>query len=146
MIDKCSYRVSHQTMKAIIKTESDYNPLAININGGFKLKHQPKSYIQAVNWVNYLESHHYNIDIGLMQVNINNAHKFGFKACDMLDMCTNIKVASVLLHDSYVRIYNPHQDKQVALYKALSEYNTGDYYRGIQNGYVSKIINHVSIK
>ncbi len=146
MIDKCSYKVSIQTMRAIIKTESDYNPLAINLNGGFKLKHQPQNYLQAINWVNYLEYHHYNIDIGLAQVNIKNAHKFGFKARDMLDACTNIKLASVLLHDSYVRVYNPHEDKQVSLYKALSEYNTGNYYAGIRNGYVNKIIHHVSIK
>ena len=63
-ISQCSYKVAPSTMLAIVKTESRGNPIAIGINGYVRLKYQAKNYKQALSWVDYLEAHGYNIDIG----------------------------------------------------------------------------------
>lgn len=146
LINKCSYRVAPSTMYAIVKTESRGNPLAININGRVKLKYQPYTFDQAVKWADYLEAHGYNFDIGLTQVNIKNIHRFGFKAHDMLKPCINLRIGSVILHSNYVHALWRSANQQEALHKALSAYNTGNYYGGFNNGYVAKVIFNAEIK
>ncbi|MFN8770210.1 MAG: lytic transglycosylase domain-containing protein [Neisseriaceae bacterium] len=140
VINKCSYQVAPSTMYAIVKTESHGNPLAININGKVKLKYQPHTFKQAVKWVDYLELHGYNIDIGIAQVNIKNAHRFGFKAHDMLKPCHNLMVASVILRNNYIGALSNSTTQKEALQKAISAYNTGNYRSGFNNGYVAKVV------
>jgi len=40
---ECAPWVAPQTMAAIVKTESQFNPLAININANARLERQPAS-------------------------------------------------------------------------------------------------------
>jgi len=142
MVKHCAYKVSVNTMLAIIKTESGGNPLAININGRVKLKYQAHSLSQATQWVDYLEGHNYNFDIGLMQVNIKNVHKYGFHASDMLDSCRNLLIGSKILHKNYINVLAITPNKSDALYKAISAYNTGNYHAGMDNGYVMKVVHN----
>jgi type IV secretion system protein VirB1 len=142
IIMKCSNKVAASTMKAIIKTESRGNPFAIGINGRFYLSYQPRNYKQAYLWLEYLEKHNYNIDIGIAQININNVHKYGYKAVDMLNPCTNIQLANMILQ-KYFKEFKKHNisDNQ-ALFMAISAYNTGNYQKGFTNGYVKKVVNN----
>jgi hypothetical protein len=75
LILQCATPVAQVKMPAIIKTESQNNPLAIGLNKGYKLKFQPKDPEQAKNWVEYLEKNDYNFDVGLAQINIKNNQK-----------------------------------------------------------------------
>jgi type IV secretion system protein VirB1 len=138
-IHQCAPQVAQSTMQAIIQTESRGNPLAIGLNGRYKLKYQPLSDIQARNWVLYLESHGYNFDIGLAQVNIKNIHKYGYRAVDALDPCTNLKLAGNVLKKSYFQARSKSGSDNEALVKTISAYNTGNYRSGIYNGYVQKV-------
>lgn len=38
---ECAPMVSPKTLAAIVKTESNFNPLAINVNKGYRLERQP---------------------------------------------------------------------------------------------------------
>jgi hypothetical protein len=40
--------VVHQTFEAMVKTESNYQPLAIGVNGGSKLQRQPANLEEAI--------------------------------------------------------------------------------------------------
>ncbi|MCE3268071.1 MAG: trwN [Burkholderiales bacterium] len=138
-IHQCAPQVAQSTMQAIIQTESKGNPLAIGLNKGHKLKYQPLSVIQARKWVEYLEMHGYNFDVGLAQVNINNIHKYGYRAADALEPCTNLKLASAVLKKSYFEARAVSKSDNEALVKAISAYNTGNYNRGLYNGYVRRV-------
>ncbi|MBY0379095.1 MAG: lytic transglycosylase domain-containing protein [Burkholderiales bacterium] len=138
-IKACAPNVAVSTMQAIIKTESKGNPLAININKGFKLKFQPKNLEQAKSWVNYLEKHGYNFDVGIAQVNIKNLHKYGYGAVNGLDVCINLKIASSILQNNYNSALIVSNSSNEALQKAISAYNTGNYHSGFSNGYVRKV-------
>ncbi len=138
-IHQCSPQVAENTMMAIIRTESKGNPLSIGLNKGYKLKFQPVSDAQAQSWVKYLEEHGFNFDVGLAQVNIKNIHKYGYKAVDALDPCTNLKIASNILKKNYSDARNHSNSDSEALSKAISAYNTGNYSSGFNNGYVQKV-------
>ncbi len=130
------------TMKAIVKTESRGNIWAIGLNRGYHLRYSPKSLAQAISWVEYLERYNYDFDIGLGQVNIRNVHKYGYKARDILDPCTNLKVASYILQQNYKEALNNVHNSKQALYMAISAYNSGNYHTGFNNGYVFKVIDN----
>ena len=138
-INQCAPKIAQSTMQAIIKTESNSNYLAIGINRGYKLKYQATTLKQAQAWVTYLETNNYNFDVGLGQINIKNIHKYGYKAIDALDPCTNLKIASDILQKNYVHARNQSVNNSTALQKAISAYNTGNYHAGFTNGYVQKV-------
>lgn len=139
-IHQCTPQVAETTMMAIIKTESKGNPLAIGLNKGYRLMYQPRDYKQAVAWVNYLEEHNYNFDIGIVQINIKNAHKFGYRAAELLEPCLNLKIGAQILQKNYTRALSGSSNQQEALLKAISAYNTGNYRNGFYNGYVQKVV------
>lgn len=138
---RCSPTVAPSTMIAIIKTESNYNPLAININNkGQRLRYQARSTEQAIMWVNYLENHNYNFDVGLGQVNIKNIKRYGYHARDLLEPCLNLKISGHILTQNYNAAKNKSSSSGDALLKAISAYNTGNYRSGFSNGYVKKVV------
>jgi type IV secretion system protein VirB1 len=145
IILKCSHNVAPSTMRAIIKTESRGNPLAIGINGRIHLSYQAKNYQQAYRWVLYLENNHYNIDIGIAQINIKNVRKYGYKGTDMLDPCLNIKVANFILLDNFKKLQKYNLSVKDSLFMTISAYNTGNYKSGFNNGYVMKVLNNAKI-
>lgn len=139
-IIRCAQQVAPITMLAIIQTESRGNLLAIGLNKGKKLRYQAHTLVQATAWVDYLEQRKYDFDIGLAQVNIMNVHKYGYKAHDMLDPCTNLRVASQILYQNYRRALDVSSSRNGALLMALSAYNSGDFHKGFSNGYVFRIV------
>jgi type IV secretion system protein VirB1 len=138
----CANNIAPNTIKALIYTESKGNPLAIGINRGHYLRYQPHNLSQAINWVTYLEHNHYNFDIGLGQININNVHKYGYTAKDALNPCINISLMSNILHDIYHKALSVSLNKQQALYKTFSAYNSGNYHSGFYNGYIQRVIHN----
>ena len=141
-VAQCAPQVHVSTMQAIIRTESKNNPLALGINKGKRLRYQAKNHTQAVAWANYLEKNNYNFDIGLAQINIKNVRKMGYKAHELLDPCTNIRVAGKILQDNYKVALKQSASRDEALKKAISAYNTGNHYAGFKNGYVQKVMNN----
>ncbi len=141
-IQHCAPNVAPTTMQAIIKTESKGNHLALGLNKGKRLRYQPQNYEQAASWANYLEANNYDFDIGVAQVNIRNAHKYGYKAYQLLDPCINIRVAGQILQKNYTQALGKSSSAQEALFKAISAYNTGNYHKGFSNGYVRKVVNN----
>ena len=136
LIERCSLFGSADAMRAIVKVESGGNPLAININGGAKLVHQPKDKAQAIFWSEQLIKQGYSIDMGIAQVNSKTMQRIGLKPAALFDTCSNLKAASTILYQNYQAAgANGHQ----ALFKAISAYNTGNHRAGFTNGYVAKV-------
>ena len=132
-------------MLAIVKTESRGNYLAIGLNRGKRLRYGARNLAEARSWVEYLEQHSYDFEIGLAQVNIRNVHKYGFSANDMLDPCKNLKLAADILQHSYLNAKSVSANNREALYKALSAYNSGNYRTGFTNGYVQRVVNNARL-
>lgn len=139
LIQHCVPNIAQAAMTAIVQVESKGNPLAINLNKGYKLQFQPQSKAQAQKWIEYLNKHDYNFDIGLAQVNIKNVNKSDYKATDLLDPCTNLKLGSSILIKNYTTALPSSKSPDEAWQKAVSAYNTGNFHNGFTNGYVGRV-------
>lgn len=137
---QCAPMVAPQTLAAIVKTESNFNPLAININKGYRLERQPKNKDEAVATAKWLINNHFNIDMGLGQVNSSNLPKVKLTVEDAFDPCKNLAASAVILHGNFQAASKYSHNEQSALLKAISAYNTGSFSRGFSNGYVNRVV------
>lgn len=144
LAQECAPWVAHQTMAAIVRTESGFKPLAIGINGGAKLARQPDNKAEAVATAKWLIANGYNIDMGLGQVNSANLPKIGLTVENAFDPCQNIAASATILHGNYTSAKRRTQDDQAALHAALSAYNTGSFTRGFSNGYVQRVVSNAA--
>ncbi len=137
----CAPNVASDTIFEIVKTESNFNEFAVNVNAPrhkFKYK-SPQNLIEAVAVVNAALAKGYSVDIGLMQVNTQHLSRFNSSIIEAFDPCNNIRMGSNVLTEFYAEAitkYNP----DFALLATLSAYNTGNFHIGFENGYVSKYL------
>lgn len=140
----CAPLVSPETLAAIVKTESHFNPLAISINAKPKSKvfkiPQPKSELEAIHIANSLINAGFSIDMGLGQINSKNLPGLGLTVENIFNPCVNLKAAGTILQTSYSAFLPKSKSSIEALYKTLSAYNTGSPSKGLKNGYVKSVI------
>jgi type IV secretion system protein VirB1 len=134
----CAPHVAPQTIQAIIQVESGGNPLAIGINGPFKLSRRPVDARDAARLAKVYIKAGYSVDLGLMQVNSRNLKGLGYSVEQMFDPCLNMQAGARILQRGYQGATKRYGKGQKALRAALSAYNTGNYEEGFQNGYVAK--------
>lgn len=139
LIHQCVPTVAQASIQAIVQIESKGNPWAIGMEDGSKLPYKPHSKIEAEKLITRLEKIHANFDIGLAQININNAHKYGYSATELLDPCTNLKLTSKIFLKNYSNALHVSKSSHEAILKAISAYNTGNFHSGFHNGYVHKV-------
>ncbi len=142
---ECAPWVAPQTMSAIVRTESQFKPLAININGGAMLQRQPISKEEAIVTAKWLLDNKYNIDMGLGQVNSVNLRKTKLSIEDAFDPCKNLAASATILKWNFLSASKQIPNKQAALHAAISAYNTGSFTRGFANGYVQKVVNNAKV-
>ena len=150
---RCLPTVPLTTLNAIILVESGGNPNAMQIDfprallkqwhlpeGTLRLKRQPATQREALEWLDYFERNGIFVDLGLMQVSTAEAQRRGISVESLLDPCFNLRAGWQILDSAYqleTKTYGPGQE---ALQHAISRYNTGDTQRGIDNGYLARIM------
>jgi len=150
---RCLPTVPLNTLNAIILVESGGNPNAMQIDfprallkrwhlqeGTLRLERQPATEREALEWLEYFERHNISVDLGLMQVSTAETHRRGLPPESLLDPCFNLRAGWQILDSAYqleTKTYGPGQE---ALQHAISRYNTGDTQRGIDNGYLARVM------
>jgi len=145
LADQCASFVAPHTLEAIVKTESNFDPLKIGVNGWAKLERQPVNVGEAVVTAQWLLANGYNIDLGLGQVNSSNLNRVGLSVTDAFDPCKNLKAAGTIFNNSFQLAMQQYPEDQ-ALQLALSAYNTGNFVQGFSNGYVDKVLRNMPDK
>lgn len=140
----CAPLIAHQTLAAIVKTESGFRPLAIGVNGGQSLTRQPATVEEAVVTAKWLIANGYNIDLGLGQINSVNLPKIGLTVENAFEPCKNLAAVEKILHANFQVARGKIQGDQAALQAALSAYNTGSFSKGFANGYVQKVVSNAA--
>lgn len=146
-IEQCSVAndIPHSVMRAIIKTESGFNPFAIGVVGA-RLVRQPQNISEAVATAEMLHKKGFNFSLGLGQVNKYNLKAHGLNYRTVFDNCNNIRAASQILTDCYHRALKIFS-KDKAMSAAFSCYYSGNFKTGFkpdfkgQPSYVEKV-NH----
>lgn len=124
-------------MLSVVKVESGFNPLAINVNGAADPP-PPKDRSEAIRTAERLIRQGHSVDLGLGQINSRNLGWLGLSIAEAFDPCRNLAAAAKVLEHGFVGAARSAPQQQ-ALRMAFSAYNTGDYGRGFRNGYVAKV-------
>ena len=140
LIQECAPQVSPSVMHAVIRAESGFNPFAININGNVRLARTASTKDEAVRWAKWLISQGYSVDLGVMQINSSNLHRLGLDVFTAFDACKNLTAGAAILARHYSRAIQQTPDSEIALLKAISAYNSGNFQTGFNNGYVQKVV------
>lgn len=133
----CAPRVAPGTLAAIASVESRFDGLAIHDNATSR-SYRPRDEAEAIRIAAPLLAAGHSVDLGLMQVNSRNLQTLGITIPQAFDPCTNISAGAAILSADYADAARLRGPGQAALQAALSAYNTGDFHRGFENGYVAK--------
>jgi type IV secretion system protein VirB1 len=143
---ECLWQVHPDMAAQVIRLESGGRPHAINVNvltGKPRPKYrQPQTRQEAITLSKKFMQQGYSVDMGLMQINSKNLPRYNVTVEEIFDPCTNIRTGSRILHSAWQVATRTTPDKQSALLKALSIYNTGNMQRGFTNGYVARYTGH----
>ena len=121
----CGPGVDPVTTAAIIKTESNFEPLAIRDNT-LQVSFKPTSRAAAESTLSELVRRGDKLAIGLMQITTPWVTKFGIKAADLLNGCTNIRYGTHILSENFKGCQPRSSDDKTALECALSTYWSGN--------------------
>ena len=139
LVVQCGILADPSLIAAIVQVESGGSAHALAVNGDFELVREPQSREEAVAMARWLRKRGYNFDAGLAQVNSANLARLGLDVVRVFDPCTNLQAASRVLEECYGRARERFGEGERALSAALSCYNTGDFTRGVRNGYVAAV-------
>jgi type IV secretion system protein VirB1 len=140
LMHQCAPSVAPVVLKALIRAESGFDPLALHINGKARLRYAPRSAGQAATWSSWLIERGYSIDLGLMQINSRNLAALNLTPEGAFDPCQNVRAGAALLKAQYARAKQAGSTDSKALLQAISAYNTGNFQGGFSNGYVAKVM------
>jgi type IV secretion system protein VirB1 len=143
LASQCAPSVAPETVLAIIRTESNGEQFALNVNGGRQPARQTNAADAAATARRYVAAG-YSVDLGLGQINSRNMRWLGLTWETVFDPCTNVAALARVLTANYNSV-KAGRDPQTALRVALSMYNTGSQTRGFRNGYVAKVVGNAGV-
>lgn len=150
LAQQCAPSVHPQTMAAVARVESGFNPFAIGVVGG-RLVRQPVNKAEAVATAKSLEQNGFNFSMGLGQVNRYNLPKYGLDYETAFEPCENLKVGAAILSECFARAKKTLASDQAALQAAFSCYYSGNFSTGFrsdfqgQPSYVAKVLSSAGV-
>jgi type IV secretion system protein VirB1 len=138
LLNQCAPEVHPRTMAAIIQAESDRNIFAIGINSALTDDFPKPTTLEEAQAV-FKAAQGANFDVGLAQINSRNFDFYGLTAENAFEPCKNIATGGDILKRNFLHASKSVENEQDALMAALSAYNTGNYKRGLENGYVDRV-------
>jgi len=143
LAEQCGSTVHPDTLQAVARVESKFNPYVIGVVGG-ALKKQPETLSEAIAAANKLHREGRNFSMGLMQINKKNLAHFGLNYETVFHPCKNVATGAAILSECFKRAGGA---TQAHLQKAFSCYYSGNFGTGFkadfkgQPPYVVKILN-----
>lgn len=121
----CGPLVDPATTLRVIAVESAGHAYAVHDNTNGKT-YEARSSRGAMNVANILVRAGHRIDVGLMQISYDAWLKpTRFPIAQALDPCMNIRLGTTILSANYARALERSGTPRDALYRALSQYNSG---------------------
>jgi len=150
---RCLPAVPLTTLSAIIRVESGGNPNAMQIDfprallkqwhlpeGTLRLKRQPTTEREALEWLEYFERSNISVDLGLMAGQHGGGPSPRASRRISFRPVLHLRAGWQILDSAYQLETKTYGPGQPALQHAISRYNTGDTQRGIDNGYLARIM------
>ena len=128
LAQQCGKDVHPDTLQAVARVESQFNPYAIGVVNG-ALPRQPRNMAEAVAAAKMLHAQGRNFSMGLMQVNRYNLAAYGLNYETVFQPCNNIRAGAAILSACFKRAGG---NGQVDLQKAFSCYYSGNFKTGFR--------------
>lgn len=149
LLRRCAPSVHPETMRAVLNTESRGNVLAVADAGPVALpwsqrkamvrSHYPADKATAVRLARDLIAQGHTVSLGLAQINDRNLARLGVPIESIFEPCANMSAGDKILSAFYAKAVKLYGPGARALRAALSGYNSGDFVRGEQDGYVDLV-------
>jgi len=139
LASRCAPYVAVATTRALVRTESGFDPWAIHVHGA-TLAHRPRSRPEALATAKALRAGGWDFDVGLAQINVRNLTRLHVELAQAFDPCTNLRAMQRILQECFARARHGERREQEALREALSCYNTGNFVDGLRDGYVERVV------
>jgi len=136
LAQRCAPEIATEAVVPLVMTESGGDALRINVNRGPRV--QATTIAEGAALVRRYMAAGYTVDVGLAQVNSANFARLGASIEQVFDPCTNLRLASRVLQDSYALASRSYGGLD-AVSATYSLYNTGSLTRGLRNGYVRRV-------
>lgn len=144
----CAPKVHPMTMGSIVAVESAGNIFAVGDDGDLRLPYsqrvlrsfRPQSRDEAIRIAKDLLSKGHGVGLGPSQISSGNLRRLKMTVEDAFDTCRNLAAGQTVLTAFYTDAARQFGEGAVALRHALSAYNTGNFWAGIKNGYVDKVL------
>lgn len=148
----CAPHVSPVIMEGIATTESALHPYALSINypatkarqngyaGKVIMVRQPRNKSAAIHWAKWYLSKGYTVSVGLVQVNVEMAHKLGIPQMALFEPCINLAAGAKILSEDYAAALRDGY----GLMQAFSLYNSGSSTYGVDSGYASTVVRNAN--
>ncbi|MDE2252658.1 MAG: lytic transglycosylase domain-containing protein [Betaproteobacteria bacterium] len=137
LLQQCAPAVAPVTMAAIVQRESGGNPLVLHDNTTGK-SYQPRSVADAARIARKLIDQGHSVDIGLAQINSNNLPGMGLDADKVLDPCTNLRAAQIILLRGW-------KQSGGDLRGVLAAYNTGSAGSSLGEKYATSVYSKAGV-
>ena len=135
----CAPLADPATSRAVVATESAFNPNAIGVVGG-ALERQPRSRPEALATARMLRAQGWNYSLGLAQINARNLARLGLDVETAFEPCANLEAMQTVLLECFERAMPRRTSAQRALRAALSCYYSGNFVTGVHDGYVHRVV------
>lgn len=145
LAQQCAPVIDPQTLSAVVRVESNFNPYAIGVVGG-RLQRQPKNRDEALATANYLHQAGWNFSVGLGQVNRYNLPKYNIDYSQAFEPCHNLRVSSLILNECLTRATPRYANPYDAMLASFSCYYSGNFTRGFKpdgsknSSYVERVL------
>jgi type IV secretion system protein VirB1 len=136
---ECGPSVHPTTTAAIVRVESNYNPLVIRDNT-LKRSFYPKTRSEAERLATSLHNNGNKLAIGLMQVTTPWLRRFNITPSTLLDPCQNVYYGTAILSKNYADLLPSSSSRFDALNRAMSAYWSGRPDNG--GAYVNQVYSH----
>ena len=144
IVERCAPEVPAILMRALVRAESAWQPLAIGIDGGRRAVVQPKTLEEAVATATRLSMQGLGFSVGLAQIHATNVRLYGLSWVDAFDPCRNLAVGQKILWNFYHRASASGYEGSAILWAALRGYNSGNVDRAISDDYASRVFAYMS--
>lgn len=126
----CAPQVAPDVLLSVAYTESHWHTLTIHDNATGEAL-EPGTKNQAIEIASRLISEGHNPDLGLLQINAANLSRTGLTVATAFDPCASMRAGAQVLLEDY-RGGTTSAERQSAILRALSAYNTGSPAAGLR--------------
>jgi type IV secretion system protein VirB1 len=144
LLEQCAPQVSPVLMRALVRTESAWQPFAIGMDKSQGAVKQPTSLPEAVAIAKELSAAGRKFSVGLAQIHVNNVRLYGMTWEQAFDACQNLAVGQKILWNFFHRASASGYSGVAAIWAALRGYNSGGVDRAVSDDYANRIFAYMS--